>query len=292
MLEQAPAQDPDDYGGEAIKPMGEVPESERLDIDGLVADLSTRPPPPRLSSGPWEIPSIGPSKRVSLPPPALEPRARTFSIASLAGVAVAAYLLGLVTPPLVRWMDAAPARVEAPTIEEPAPVVEAAAIEAPQAETAPIVEVAAIEAPSAETPPVVEAPAIEAPAPVVAPVAQPIVARPVAQRPVSQPVVEPAPVVEAPPAEVASDLPESPSREAIQAAIESVRPAIQACADPTSRGQLARVRFTFAGEGRTAHALVEGVTGPTASCVARAARGVRVPAFSRDRFVVEFPFQL
>lgn len=258
-----------------------LPPPQRFDMDDLMADLSSRPPP-RVSpaAGLWEIPSIGPApKRASsVPAPAPAP-ARP--VALLIGVGVVAYALGILTmlairPPL-------------PQVERE-PAAAAAPVEEPIAH-----EPVAAEPPAVEAPVVVAAPVVEVPAPVAAPIAR---SAPRVRPPAVEPVALQAPVEETPVVEEQAapapdpSIPETPSREDVQAAMSSVRPAIQACAQPADRGQQPIVRFTFVGSGRASHAVASGVGGPTASCIARAAREASVPAFSRDRFVVEFPFQL
>ncbi|HJL16147.1 MAG TPA: hypothetical protein RMH99_10845 [Sandaracinaceae bacterium LLY-WYZ-13_1] len=96
-----------------------------------------------------------------------------------------------------------------------------------------------------------------------------------------------------PPAPAPSaDLPPTPRRSDVEAAMASIRRDVAACGDAQTQGYVARVRFTFASSGRVRHAVAQGVRGPAASCIARAARGAELRPFARDRFVVEYPFQL
>jgi hypothetical protein len=308
MLARAPEHDPDDDGPQAVKAMpSDLPPSTRLDLDDLVRDLTHRPAP--AESAGWDIPAVGAPKVVAKTAVSREPVARRFPLGTMVGVAVVAYLLGVSTPSAMQWLSSSPERaepiaagqmLEEPVLEEPVleqPVVEQPVVEQPSAAVEMPAPIEVAQAP-AIAPVVIEAPAaaVEAPAAPVAPASArreraPEVAVAAPAEPAAEEAAAPA-AEEATEAPVASDLPETPSREDVQAAIAAVRPSIEACADPANRGQTARVRFTFASSGRTSHALVEGVTGPTASCVARNARSVSVPAFSRDRLVVEFPFQL
>ncbi|MEC7521576.1 MAG: hypothetical protein VYE22_16975, partial [Myxococcota bacterium] len=119
-------------------------------------------------------------------------------------------------------------------------------------------------------------------APAPAPAAEP--APPAARQP------DPAPPRSAP-APASGELHALPTRAEIQTAMDRVRPEIEQCG-ADARGYVARVRFTFVSSGRPTHAVVSGVSGQTASCIARVARGVRVPPFANDRMSVEFPFTL
>ena len=90
-----------------------------------------------------------------------------------------------------------------------------------------------------------------------------------------------------------SDLPASPSREQVQAALDGVRPQVAACLE----GQHAtvRVRVTVRGSGRVTTAQVEDSTWarpPHGSCIARAVRHARFPQFADESFVVLYPFQI
>jgi len=75
-------------------------------------------------------------------------------------------------------------------------------------------------------------------------------------------------------------------------AMNSVQGAVQAC----GQGQhgLAPVRIVFGSNGRVRSANVSGGSfpGPVRSCIARAARGARVPPFRNDSFSVNYPFRL
>ena len=101
--------------------------------------------------------------------------------------------------------------------------------------------------------------------------------------------VEPPPPVAPPPPP--TDLPEEPTREEVQAALNAIRPAVQSCVQP---GAQVRVRITIANSGRVTTAVVEDdywSRQPHGGCIARAVRTASFPRFARDRFVVVFPFQ-
>ena len=90
-----------------------------------------------------------------------------------------------------------------------------------------------------------------------------------------------------------SNLPEHPSREQVQAALNAIRPQVAACLE----GQHAtvRVRITVRSSGRVTTAVVQDsfyARPPIGSCIARTVRRARFPAFSEDTFVVLYPFQL
>jgi hypothetical protein len=93
------------------------------------------------------------------------------------------------------------------------------------------------------------------------------------------------------PAPPAANLPETPSREAVQAALKKVRPRIVECA-PGQHG-VAEASITVAGSGEVIHAQIGGyyASRPEGSCMARALRGARFPRFQRDKFTVVYPFR-
>lgn len=280
----------------ALEAQPVVDSSDRLDFDGLVDDLSSRPAP-KPPSAEWELPP-------ALPRPAGVPvldapaRSRRGTIAlAIVGAVALAYGLGVgttwllegpaptVAAPLVHPPSAPEPGDAPPAVAEEAFAVEEVAAEA--VEEVAVEEVAAPEIVETTAPPVArEAAPIRARAPVAEAQparaeAQPARAEVRDETPVAEPTVAPR-----------ADLPESPAREDVVAAMAALAGDVQACASETDRGQLARVRFSFSSEGRPVHTAVSGVSGPSASCIARAARTARVPAFSRDRFVIEYPFQL
>jgi hypothetical protein len=256
------------------------PPPQRVDMDDLIADLSSRPPP-RISpaAGLWEIPSIGPAKRDSIRPPAPAAGKKKTPIVMMIGIGVGAYTLGIVTMLALNGTstpDPSVVREEIVAGELAEPVITATETSAPAA-----AEPAAPIAAPVVAPPIAAAPVARRPRRAIAPV----------ERAVEDEAIAAAEAVEEE-AAVEPNLPDAPSREDVQRAMSSVRSQIQACAQPADRGQQPVVRFTFISDGRATHAVANGVSGPTASCIARAARAARVPEFSRDRFVVEFPFQL
>jgi hypothetical protein len=116
-----------------------------------------------------------------------------------------------------------------------------------------------------------------------------------------RPRPRPAPPVDAPPAPIATPvitprptpparLPAMPSRPRVASAFADATPALRACG---ARGRV-DVRVVFRPDGRVQHAQVQqgSITGPTASCVARELRGLRVPAFSNPSFAVTYPYRL
>jgi hypothetical protein len=180
---------------------------------------------------------------------------------------------------------------DAPRAEAPAPQPAAAAAvpPAPEPEPAPV--------PEAEPEP--EAPAEQA-APVVKAKPQKPRKKAAARRKVAraqEPKAEPTP---APPEPAAApvikprntELPDTPSREAVVSALAPVRAAVRACA-PGQRG-VAQVDLTVSGNGKVTHAVVGGdFSGtPEGSCIARAVRSARFEPFKQPRFRVIYPFSL
>lgn len=104
----------------------------------------------------------------------------------------------------------------------------------------------------------------------------------------------PAPLLPTPTEETAADpnLPTTPARRDVVAAIQAIQAQLRECA-PAHRGHVASIRFTFVSDGRATSALVpQEFAGPAErSCVARTARGARVPPFSDARLVVTYPVQ-
>ncbi|MCS6797453.1 MAG: hypothetical protein NZ898_02790 [Myxococcota bacterium] len=93
-------------------------------------------------------------------------------------------------------------------------------------------------------------------------------------------------------AQAAASLPEVPDRQHVRDAAESVRSAIAACA--SGRGGLVEIRFVIGSSGRVRTATVLGsfAGSPEGSCMARAAREARFPAFSAESFTVSYPYAL
>lgn len=91
----------------------------------------------------------------------------------------------------------------------------------------------------------------------------------------------------------ASTLPETPSSHDARAALDALAPALRACA--AGAHAEARLLLMVAGEtGRVRSATVTGdfAGTPAGSCMARAARSVRLPAFSRATFSIAYPISL
>jgi hypothetical protein len=86
--------------------------------------------------------------------------------------------------------------------------------------------------------------------------------------------------------------PAQPTRAQVRQSMAAVREQVRQCAG--EQQGTARVRATARPSGRVSSALVQGQFAGTAegSCIARAVREARLPPFSREQFVVEYPFQL
>jgi len=89
-----------------------------------------------------------------------------------------------------------------------------------------------------------------------------------------------------------SGLSDVPTRALVVAAIEGVRPQVQACA--ASRHGAAEVLITVRSNGRVASAIVSGAFAgtPEGSCIARAVREAQFPAFAQPTFAISYPFAL
>jgi hypothetical protein len=175
----------------------------------------------------------------------------------------------------------APREVAAVPELEPASLAPAASIQ-----VAPAPVVAAI-APKAEAPEIVQSAAVavaQLPARVriarVVPPAPPEPSATVAE------VAMPTQVVPA------ADLPEYPTREQVTAGFETVRAALSQCA--SGRSGKVEINASIANTGRIVHALVGGDFKGTVegSCMARAVREAKFPAFSQARLKVSYPISL
>ncbi|HEY8430115.1 MAG TPA: hypothetical protein VIL20_17155 [Sandaracinaceae bacterium] len=91
-----------------------------------------------------------------------------------------------------------------------------------------------------------------------------------------------------------AELAGAPSRAETAAAIERIAPIVRACA-ANQAGRVVELRIVFASSGHVTTATVasDGVrlTPSQRSCVARAVRRARVPAFERARFEVTYPMR-
>lgn len=88
-----------------------------------------------------------------------------------------------------------------------------------------------------------------------------------------------------------SNLQDTPTRDQAKAAMDAVKPAVQAC----SKGEtgVAIVDVSVAGTtGRVTTAQVKGVTGPAGSCIAQAVRKANFPKFKQAVFKLSYPFKL
>ncbi len=121
--------------------------------------------------------------------------------------------------------------------------------------------------------------------------ASPSATRPAAPTPSRAPSAPP-PVTTARPSAPADGLPETPDRATIQAVLEAVGPAVQACGG--DEHGTADVDVVIAASGRVTTATVHGPFAgtPIGSCIARAVRGARFPAFAQPHFQVTYPYHL
>lgn len=266
-----------DYPAGRTRDSAEFLDLSDADLEAGVAALSTPPPAPQAPPPPSvELIPYG------APTPAPSARSRTWPWV----IAVMVTAAGLWLSVGVLERKAAPAAGAAnQTGQLDAPVLPAGAVSAVQSATA-------VDVPP-DTPPAPAAPAmghkparVDKPATRRAAPSRKLAAE--SPRPTRQPelpLAEPAP--ETP---TAPELPEGLSRSQVLAGFESVRAAVAACADGAFG--VANVSTTIVGSGRVTHALVGGDFNgtPQGSCIARAVRKARFPAFSGEPLKVEFPF--
>ncbi len=101
----------------------------------------------------------------------------------------------------------------------------------------------------------------------------------------------PTPAASTAAADEASDLPASPSRDEVLAAMRGVEGPVRACVTGGEKG-VAEVQITVAGTtGRVTNATVTGITGEVGSCIARAARNAKFPRFSKPTFQLKYPYR-
>jgi hypothetical protein len=88
------------------------------------------------------------------------------------------------------------------------------------------------------------------------------------------------------------DLPETPSREAIGAALQDLRGAFELCSD--GRSGVAELDLTIRGSGALAHAVIGGdfAGTPQGSCIARTLRNVSFAPFQKPKFRVLYRLML
>ncbi|MDD9933540.1 MAG: hypothetical protein OXT09_08055, partial [Myxococcales bacterium] len=179
---------------------------------------------------------------------------------------------------------------------EPAPRAKTPIVKPPPAAAAAVAPKHA--PPVAEQPAQPEAP-VEQPAPVArkkvrkakrAPKATRATAPAPAESEAQAPAEAPEPALQVKPRN--TELPDTPSRDAVVAALSKVQRAVRACA-PGQRG-VAQVDLTVSGVGKVTHAIVGGdfAGTPEGSCIARAVRGARFTPFKQPRFRVVYPFSL
>lgn len=102
------------------------------------------------------------------------------------------------------------------------------------------------------------------------------------------------PTAVAPPAPTAagSNLPNSPARSDVIAAMRGVGPAVRSCGTGQGGTVMATVVFNSQGTVNTANVAPPAAGTAVGSCIARAVRGARLPPFARPTFSVTFPFPL
>jgi hypothetical protein len=90
----------------------------------------------------------------------------------------------------------------------------------------------------------------------------------------------------------AGDMPEGPTRTEVITRLQSVRPAVQVCA--AGRSGVADLDITIAHTGVVMHVLVGGDFAGTTegSCIARAVRQAKFPAFKQERFRLLYPYAI
>jgi hypothetical protein len=86
-------------------------------------------------------------------------------------------------------------------------------------------------------------------------------------------------------------LPERPTREDVDAAVDGVMPALRACGQGLDLITL-ELLFVSSGRATTASTDARHLTPEQRSCLARAARGARVPPFSAPHLSVRYPVRL
>jgi len=268
--------------------------ADRISFGQLaILAVSKAPPPMPGASAPAEVrvprplrlPSARPARDAAF---RRRPRGTPWPVRILAGVGAITLgvalsaALGVENPASAESgaavPDAPPALPAAPALADPGPE--------PEASPAAIVEASETEAPD--------------PAPVLDEAARDRERRRAERRaerreqtarspevPEAAPAIAPEPAAPAP-----TDLPETPSRDDVAAALTAVQPAVVACA--AGEGGSVQVRVTVGSSGRVRTALVSGdfVGTPVGSCIARAVRTARTPPFAAESFSVTYPYAL
>jgi hypothetical protein len=89
-----------------------------------------------------------------------------------------------------------------------------------------------------------------------------------------------------------SDLPDSPSRDEILAAMRGVESAVRGCGEGQPLTGTAEVQITITGNnGHVTTANVNGITGNAGSCIARAVRNAKFPRFKKPTFSIKYPYR-
>jgi hypothetical protein len=243
---------------------------------GAAESTAAAPPKADVSS------SLAPRELSQRPPPS--PRAQQRTV----GLLIAAALLGIGLLALQR-QDRTPSEPRAAASGTPVDTTAAAPSTAPALDEPPVV-------PSAPVATAVPAPA---PSPELgadgAPrAAPPIVLAATAERAGANGAGarRRAARARAPQIAPAADLPETPSREAIGAALQDLRAAFELCSD--GRSGVAELDLTIRGSGALAHAVVGGdfAGTPQGSCIARTLRKVSFTPFQKPKFRVLYRLML
>lgn len=282
---------------------------DRIDLEGILrarARVVVLPPDAR----PSEVPNAAPSLAPVTIPPAREPKLGTLlGIGLFVGcvIGVAGVVLGM----QLRSHDAAgasgrklaspdvvpvPAEQAEPSAPRGAPIPDISSEEAIVTSTSEELASSATSAPDvapqpADVGPAATAEPVVAPPPPVAPPRAVVSAQPVEPATAPAPSPRRAPAAATEPA-IDPSLPEAPSREQVAASFEAIASTVRSCtAQPLG---MVPVRITVASSGRVTTALVTGrLAGtPEGSCIARAVRTARLPAFRQERLVIDYPFQL
>ena len=90
----------------------------------------------------------------------------------------------------------------------------------------------------------------------------------------------------------ASNLPETPSRDDVLAAMRGVESAVQACGRAEGVTGKAEVQLEVASSGKVSSADVSGVSDSVGACIQRAVRSAKFPKFEKPSFAVKFPYRL
>jgi hypothetical protein len=253
-------------------------DEERIELDAIMTEARRAPRAAPPSIAPWDEPRMTPALR-SAPPP---PRTRWIGRASSAALAIG---LGVTVSAALSQLSRKDERATTELVTE-----ERSTTSEPPAPAAP-----SPPAPTAHTP--------EAPSTVARPEAdeaptERAEARVQARRAIetrAQPREEPSREPAAATPEPLAPPPargEPPNRAEVRSALERVRAGVAACG--AGRHGRADVRLTVHPSGRVQAARVEGTFAGTTqgSCIARAVRDARFPAFAGEAFDVAYPYDI